>query len=76
MIENYTNATSFATMVKIDLEFSFWEHTGNVFAYIIFPIFLINLASWSYEGQMDSLAKETADKFDSSVKYKLMYAIG
>ena len=76
MIENYVNATAFTTMVKIDLEYDFWSVTGNVFAYIIFPIFLINLASWSYEGQMDSLAKEIADKFDSSVKYKLMYAIG
>ena len=76
MIENYVNATAFTTMVKINLEYNFWSRTGNVFACIIFPIYLVNLATWSYKGEMDSLAKETADKFDSTVKYKLIYAIG
>ena len=76
MIENYVNATEFTTMTKINLEYGFWTRTGNVFACIIFPIYLINLATWSYKGAMDALAKEVANKFDSTIKFKLMYVIG
>ena len=64
-------AKKFTYEAKLNLNDGFWSVTGKVFASIIFPIVLVNLATWSYTSAINELAESFSTKFDTTVKYKI-----